>query len=418
MTASTARPRLLILADYWGDLGGGEVVSAQLARALSGRFEIGVLSTDRRRESFEHRDGLAVYRIRSDYPVRLRPLLCLANPLSLAGVRRVVSDFKPDVVHAWNIHQHLSYASLGLARRAGTPIVLTFQDVQSFCYTKYHCYIDREAACPSRPDYRARPERCRACWRHYWLFPPRNRTVRALIGRYVSQRVSVSQALADALDDNGLPGAQVIHNCIPLEEFPPSPATVEAVRRRFKLGDEAIVGGGRFGYFKGQLQVLEAFARVARQRPKSQLVLAGRNDGEFGLLLKERTDRLGLAGRVTFSGFLPRQEFLSLLAAGALFANLSLAFDSFPTINLEVGAAGRTIIGTCFGGTPEAVLDGETGRLVNPYRLDDVVRLVNDLLEDADQRAEMGRRAHERVRSVFPMSSMVEAYSALFSSLA
>ena len=410
--------RLLILSDYWGDLGGGELVAAQLARALRDRFDVAILSTDRRRESREHRDGLLMYRVRSDYPARIRPLLAVANPLTLSGVRRVLRDFKPDVVHAWNVHQHLSYASLGLARRSGAPTVLTFQDVQPFCYTKYHCYIDRAAPCPPRPDYRARPATCRACWRHYWLFPPRNRAVHALIGRYVSRRVAVSQALADALADNGLPGAQVIHNCLPLEEFPPSRASVDAVRLRFNLGAEVVVGGGRFGFFKGQQQLIEAFARVARERPTAQLVLAGHHKGEVGALLQARVAQLGLSERVTFSGFLSRPDMLALLAAGALYANLSLAFDSFPTVNLEVGAAGRPIIGTCFGGTPEVVLDGVTGRLVNPYRTDQVVQLMVGLLASAEHRTQMGRRAAERVRTVFPMSAMVEAYADVFTSLA
>src|SRR5215211_1933224 len=104
--------RLLILADHWGELGGGEVVAAQLARALPDRFEVAILSTDRQAHSLDTTNGLPIYRVRSDYPTQLRPLMAVVNPLTLNGVRRVLEDFRPDVVHAWNIHQHLSYASL------------------------------------------------------------------------------------------------------------------------------------------------------------------------------------------------------------------------------------------------------------------------------------------------------------------
>jgi glycosyltransferase involved in cell wall biosynthesis len=409
--------RLLILADYWGDLGGGEVVAAQLAQALRGRFEVAVLTTDRLADSFGPGDGLSIYRLKSNYPPRLRPLLALANPLTLRGVTRVLDDFRPDVVHAWNIHQHLSYASLGIARRRGAATVLTFQDAQPFCYTKYHCYIRRGAPCQPRPDYRARPARCPSCWRHYWLFPPRNRAIRSLIHRHVSRTVSVSRALAEALNDNGLPGAQVIHNGLPLDQFPPSPPAVTAIRQRLGLGEQVVVAGGRMSFFKGQQQLLEAFARVAPERPEAQLVLAGRHDDWFGRCLKNRSAELGLADRVIFAGFLGRQEFLALLSAAALFGNLSLYLDPFPTVNLEAGAAGRAVLGTCFGGTPEVVVDGKTGLLVQPFQLSQVIEGLDALLADSEARSEMGRRAGDRIRALFSLSDMVEAYARLFHSL-
>ena len=410
-------PRLLILADHWGQLGGGEVVAAQLADGLRGRFELAVLTTDRRQHSKERQGDLTIYRARSDYHPRLRPLLGLANPLTLGAVRRVLADFKPDLVHAWNVHQHLSYAALALASRHGAASVLTFQDAFPFCYTKYQCYIDRAAPCPIRPNYRARPARCRSCRRHFRLFPPRNRIARKLLSRYVDQKVSVSHALAEALADNGLPGARVIHNGLPLDGFPPPSERVSALTSRLRLGPETIVAGGRMGFFKGQMQLLEAFARIAAERPNTQVALAGRHDDWFGSVLRRRAGELNLADRVIFAGFLPRPEFLALLSAGALFANLSLYLDPFPTVNLEAGAAERPVLGTCFGGTPEVVLDGQTGRLVNPYQLDEVVEALRDLLSDPAGRVRLGRAAAERVRAEFPLCRMVEAYTTLFRSL-
>ena len=146
-------------------------------------------------------------------------------------------------------------------------------------------------------------------------------------------------------------------------------------------------------------------------------MLAGRHDDWFGAALKRRAAELGLTDRVRFSGYLPRTEFLALLGAGALFANLSLYLDPFPTVNLEAGAAGRPVVGTCFGGTPEVVLDGQTGRIVNPYRLAAVTTALSELLADRAERERLGRAAAERVRAEFPLCRMVEAYARLFGSL-
>jgi glycosyltransferase involved in cell wall biosynthesis len=409
--------RLLILNDHWGALGGGEVVAAQLAAELRREHQVAVLTTDCQRDSVERQDGLTIYRVRSSYPARLRPVMGLVNPLALAGTRRVLAAFRPNLVHAWNVHDHISYASLALARRAGIPTVLTFQDALAFCHTKFHCYIDRSAPCPIRPDYRARPNRCASCHRNYWLFPPRNRLTRTLIRRYVSAPVAVSQALAEALVDNDLPRPTVLHNGLPLEQFPARPELIARLRQRFTLGPEAVIAGGRMGFFKGQHQLLESFAELANRRPAAQLVLAGRHDDWYGQQLVQRAAELKLNERVIFAGFLPHPDFVALLGAGAMFATLSLYLDPFPTVNLETGAAGRPVLGTRFGGTPEVVIDGVTGRLVNPFRLPEVTTALENLLADPDRRERLGVQAAQVVRERFPMRAMIDGYSRLFESL-
>ena len=99
------------------------------------------------------------------------------------GIAGVLRQFRPDVVHAWNVHSHLSYDALRLAKRAGARVVLTYQDVQPFCYSKFKCWVDPEAPVPEHPDYRADPRTCRSCRQHYWMLPPRARLVRTWLGR-------------------------------------------------------------------------------------------------------------------------------------------------------------------------------------------------------------------------------------------
>jgi glycosyltransferase involved in cell wall biosynthesis len=232
----------------------------------------------------------------------------------------------------------------------------------------------------------------------------------------VSGRVAVSKALAEALADNDLGQAEVIYNGLPLVQTPQT-ETVEAVRRRLELGDETIVSGGRMGFFKGQHLLLEAFAQLAPRRPQAQLVFAGRDHDWYVRGLKRRVDELGLTRKVRFSGFLARPEFLALLAASALFANLSVYLDPFPTVNLEAGAMGRPVLGTCFGGTPEVVLDQRTGLIVNPYDQQAVVAGLERLLSEPSLREVLGRQAQERVRTKFPLERMADAYARLFHSL-
>lgn len=410
----SAKPRLLLLSDAFDNRGGGEVVVAHLAHALRERWDVAVLTTTRGAPSETREDGLTVFALHSTYHPRLRPMLSLANPLTLRPIRDVLARFRPTVVHAWNVHSHLSYAALALAARAGARVVLTYQDAQPFCYSKYKCWIDPSAPLPERPDYRANPRACRSCQGHYWMFPPRNRLLRTLLRRYVNVGVSVSRALADALGDNGIPVGEVVHNGLPLDD----PALVGAdgarARQRHGWGDEPLlVTGGRLHYFKGQNQAVDAFARVAERHPTARLVILG-DKGWFRDSLGERAAGLGIAERVSFPGFLDRAAYHDCVRAADAFLNLSTYLDPFPTVNLEAMVLGVPVVGTLLGGTPEAVKDGETGLLVNPYDVEAVAARTLALLTDRSLRERLGEQGRRRVRDEFPVERMAARYEAIY----
>ncbi|MDP8922914.1 MAG: glycosyltransferase family 4 protein, partial [Chloroflexota bacterium] len=322
--------------------------------------------------------------------------------------------FRPTVVHAWNVHGHLSYATLALAARASARVVLTYQDAQPFCHSKYKCWIDPSAPLPERPDYRANPRDCRSCRQHYWMFPPRNRLLRTLLRRYVDVGVSVSRALGDALADNSIPVGAVVHNGLPLDD--PALVSADAARARQRHGwDDAplLVTGGRLHFFKGQNQAVDAFARVSAHHPTARLVILG-NQGWFRDSLAERAAGLGVADRVSFPGFLDRAAYHDCVAAAAGFLNLSTYLDPFPTVNLEAMALGVPVVGTRLGGTPEAVKDGETGLLVNPYEVGAVAERILTLLTDRQLRERLGENGRRRVREEFPVERMAARYEAIY----
>ena len=410
----SAKPRLLLLSDAFDNRGGGEVVVAHLAHALRERWDVAVLTTTRGAPSKTWVDGLSVFALQSAYHPRLRPVMSLANPLTLRPVREVLTRFRPAVVHAWNVHSHLSYGALALAARAGARVVLTYQDAQPFCYSKYKCWIDPSAPIAERPDYRANPRACRSCKQHYWMFPPRNRLLRTLLRRYVGVGVSVSRSLADALGDNSIPVGEVVHNGLPLDDSAIVGADGGWARRRHGWGDEPLlVTGGRLHFFKGQNQAVDAIARVAGRHPTARLVILG-DKGPFRDSLAERAAGLGIADRVSFPGFLDRAAYHDCVAAADGFLNLSTYLDPFPTVNLEAMALGVPVVGTLLGGTPEAVVDGETGLLVNPYAVDIVAERALALLTDRPLRERLGENGRRRVREEFPVERMAARYEAIY----
>ena len=81
----------------------------------------------------------------------------------------------------------------------------------------------------------------------------------------------------------------------------------------------------------------------------------------------------------------------------------SICFDTFPTVNLEAMAARKPVVATCFGGSPEVVIDGETGYIVNPLDTELYTDRLARLLHDADLRAKMGEKGSERIHTQFSL---------------
>ena len=111
-----------------GQPGGAGVVAHALARGVSGSgAEVHVVSTHRQRGQGVVRDAgeFPVYRIASRYPHRFVAYFGLWNPMTVPTVARLLDEIRPDVVHAHNVHGHLSYASLRAAHRRGLPVMLT-----------------------------------------------------------------------------------------------------------------------------------------------------------------------------------------------------------------------------------------------------------------------------------------------------
>ena len=119
--------------------------------------------------------------------------------------------------------------------------------------------------------------------------------------------------------------------------------------------------------------------------------LAALADGSGVELLGVRTDALEL-----------------MRAAGAVC--LTSEAEALPMSVLEAMALGRPVIATDVGGTGEAVLDGETGFLVEPGDVDGVARALVALAADPERAEAMGASGRRRQRSRFSGGAMVDGY--------
>jgi glycosyltransferase involved in cell wall biosynthesis len=360
----------------------------------------------------ETRQGITVHRLHSHYAPRWRAWFGLLNPQTVRPLNLLLRQLKPDVVNAHNIHADLGYHSLVVGRFAGAATVFTAHDVMPFAYTKLTRFID-----PSRPDqqdgfdyrlpfgYNWRQMRLR--WN-----PARNLSIRHTMLHYVDERVAVSHELKKALEANDLPPFDVAHNGIDPTLFDVPATGLEVLRQRFRLnGRRVILFGGRLNREKGDLQLLAALRRVKRDVPNLALLVLSHSSDYTRQLIRDNPD---LAQELVFGGWLEGAELATAYRLSDVVATPSVCFDSFPTVNLEGMAAGAPPVTTCFGGAKEAVLDGETGFVVNPYDTEALADRLIRLLTDEPLRQRMAEAGRARIRQQFTLqhqvNTMLEVY--------
>ena len=186
----------------------------------------------------------------------------------------------------------------------------------------------------------------------------------------------------------------------------PWPAAEDGAR----AGTRAVLFVGANFERKGLPALLAALARVRPRVPDVELHVLG--DHPSRRRMEARAAALGLGGRVTFHGFVPRAEVAACYRSAALLA-LPSEVEGFGITLLEAMHSGLPVIASAEGGSGELVRDGWNGYLVQPGDVGGLADRLLELLGDERRRAEMGgngRRTAER----FTLGRMVDETLAVY----
>jgi glycosyltransferase involved in cell wall biosynthesis len=172
-----------------------------------------------------------------------------------------------------------------------------------------------------------------------------------------------------------------------------------AVRERYGIAPRFVLYFGGFDLRKNVPRLIEAYAALpASLRKEYQLVIAGRYQ-HLGHPLypdpRRTVERLGLEGRVIFTGQIREQDKAPLYSAATVFAFPSL-YEGFGIPVLEAMACGTPVVTSNSSALPEVA--GDAGLLVDPYRTEAIAEGLRKLLEEQPLRDELARRGLERAR--------------------
>jgi glycosyltransferase involved in cell wall biosynthesis len=207
-----------------------------------------------------------------------------------------------------------------------------------------------------------------------------------------------------------LPASSVIYNGVDLSVFHPGsriadgPVTVGFISN--------LVGRKRPEW------LIRAAGRLVREGADLRVLLAG-NDFSGGARAKELlalAQSEGIAERYAYLG--PRSDVPDVLRSiDILVLPSQRDKEAFPRIVVEGMACGVPVVATAVAGIPEAVVDGETGALVDPDDFEGFVGAVRTLANDAELRRRCGAAAVARCRALFSMDANAAAISQVYRSV-
>lgn len=217
--------------------------------------------------------------------------------------------------------------------------------------------------------------------------------------------IAISDAVKVSLMQLGVKPSKIvrIYNGLDLCRFSPG-ADTAAIRQEFGIPPHLPAVGivARLMRWKGQQAFIEAISRV---RADARFFIVGGlfwEEREYESELKALAVKLGVDHKVEFLGH--RDDIPSIMNLMDVVVHASTRPEPFGLTIIEAMASGRPVIGTRGGGVPEIIAHGETGYLVEPNDPNEMAQRIDQLLEDPDLRAHMGKAARRRVEKCFDIN--------------
>lgn len=282
-------------------------------------------------------------------------------------IRKVLNDFKPDVVHLNNIQYHL------------TPsIILEVEkwrsDNKKKCKLVYTAH-DYQLVCPSHGLFDKNIQPCEKCLdgKYIHCFETKclkNSRAKSLLGTidgyfwkkslaysYVDTYICCSNFLKEKLDTQG----RFRDKTIAIHNFKDVKPLKNVEKKRYVL---------EFGHLskdKGTETLLE----VAKRMPEIKFVFVG-----FGA----SAEKLSNISNVEYLGFKKGEELYKIIAEASVSICPSEMYENCPFSVIESISLGTPVIGSKMGGIPELIDDEVTGKLFNAGDVDDLEIKIKELM--------------------------------------
>jgi glycosyltransferase involved in cell wall biosynthesis len=307
--------------------------------------------------------------------------------VSYRELKRILRDFKPDVVHTHS-------AKGGILGRAAAWNVAAPAIVHGVRGAPFYSYQNALAREFYRRCERWAARRCHAF-------------------------ISVADAMTELMVNAGVAPREkftTIYSGMETAPFLESGKHRQRVRRELGYDDEQIVIGkiARLFHLKGHDDVVSAAEKVVARHPRARILLVG--DGLLRPSLEKRIHAAGLGDSFQFTGLVPPERIAELIGAMDIVVHASLR-EGLARVLPQSLIAGKPVVSYDIDGAREVVIPGQTGYLLPPRDVDGLARAIADLAADAALRDRLGAEGRRRFAEVFRHEHMTQRTRELYERL-
>lgn len=292
-------------------------------------------------------DEIAALRPLARATVAARPLL---SPRAMRDVERLISEFRPDVVHLHNLFPLISPMVIRVAARASLPIVQTVHNHRHVC-VKATFFRDGQVCTDCLSKRIPWPAVLHGCYRDSQLqsIPMASAlTAHRRTWSLVTRFLALTEELVPHLESIGIPREKIVvrPNTVPDPGYATGPDR------------SGCLFVGRLSEEKGIQLLVEAW-RTLPVGAAGVLTIIG--DGP----LRDMASVLAQRGDVELLGSLDHPAVLDHMRRAATLVVPSTCPDVFPRVVVEAFASGLPVVATRLGGLPHIVTP-DVGWLCEP----------------------------------------------------
>jgi glycosyltransferase involved in cell wall biosynthesis len=303
---------------------------------------------------------------------------------SYRGVKRILRDFRPDVVHTHSAKGgflgRLAAHSLGVPAIVHTVHGAPFHPYQRWYARELFRHCERFAA-----------KRCH-------------------------RLVSVADAMTDLLVEAKVAEREkfrTVYSGMDVEPFLAADSHRERLRNELGYSDQHVVVGkiARLFHLKGHEYLVQAARHVVDRCPHVRFLLVG--DGILREPLQHQIDQFGLTEYFHFAGLVPPRRIPEFLGAMDLLVHVSLR-EGLARALPQALIAGKPAISYDVDGAREVVITGETGFLLPPKTVGSLADSIVQLADSTELRQRLGGQGRARFVDQFRHETMTRRVRQLY----
>ena len=320
-----------------------------------------------------------------------REIAPLKDYLAYVKLRSLMQGIRPDVVHTHSAKAGIlgRRAAYSLGRRKRPVIIhgvhgLSFHKYQNAGLNKLYIGLERKAA----------------KWTdHFVTVADAMTTQSKAVGIGVNKPYTTAYS---AIDE-----AAFVRDIPALEK--------QAFRKEHNIPEDAVVlvTVARLFMLKGHDYIIESAKVLAKQHPNVIWLFVG--NGKLARAYWKRIQEAGLSDQFRFTGLLQPDQIPLAIQASDVLVHCSLReglartlpqamLCSCPAISFDVDGA-------------REVVNDQTGRLIEPKNIDQLIDACSELIQDSELRETLGKNGLALVRDRFAPDTMVDTIERVYNSV-